>query len=235
MNNAPLILYDRDISAYRVARHRWSWCVVRVVTRPCISLTHCSARGFASSPRRLAANLFCIIVLWCPVEKWKPSKTGREQDTVLIDGTLSTGQRRGRRHAAAAAWRRQRLRWRARQAGAQDRQVLGHDADQDSKNNTLHDPVREAAVALAEITRRPQESDDPIAKLDFGSPVCVAPSPCVWSSGRRVLKPLRPELEHRMCELPCVLVGMPMTAAQCSLALMCSMPLACALPCAPDA
>ena len=95
-----------------------------------------------------------------------------------------------------------------------------------------------AAVALAELTRRPQEPDDPIAELDFGSPVCVAPfAPCVWSSGRRVLKPLRPELEHRMCELPCVHVGMPMTAAQRSLALVCSMPLACpcALPCAPVA
>ena len=96
--------------------------------------------------------------------------------------------------------------------------------------------AREAAVALAELTRRPREPDDPIAELDFGSPVCVAPfAPCVWSSGRRVVKPLRLELELRMCELPCVHVGMPMTAAQCSLALMCSMPLACALPCAPEA
>ena len=201
-------------------------------------MTHCSARGFASSPRRLAANLFCIIVLWCPVEKWKPSKTGREQDTVLIDGTLSTGQRRGRRHAAAAAWRRQRLRWRARQAGAQETQVLGHHADQDSRNKTFHDGPRSGSRSgRAHTTPSRTRRSHRRARLRVaGVRLCVAPfAPCVWSSGRRVLKPLRPELEHRMYELPCVLVGMPMTAAQCSLALMCSMPLACALPCAPDA
>ena len=96
--------------------------------------------------------------------------------------------------------------------------------------------AREAAVALAELTQRPQEPDDPIAELDFGSPVCVAPfAPCVWASGRRVVKPPRAELELRMCELPCVRVGMPMTAAQRSLALMCGMPRAYALPCATDA
>ena len=30
--------------------------------------------------------------------------------------------------------------------------------------------AREAAAALAELTRRPRELDDPIAELEFGSP-----------------------------------------------------------------
>ena len=96
--------------------------------------------------------------------------------------------------------------------------------------------ARQAAVALAELTQRPQEPDNPIAALDFGSPVSVALlAPCVWASGRRVVKPPLPELELRTYELPCVSVGMPMTTEQCGLALMCGMPRAHALPFATDA
>ena len=99
------------------------------------------------------------------------------------------------------------------------------------RRTKLFNTAREAAVALAELIQQPQEQDDPIRQLDFASPISGAPpARCVWAAGRRAIVPLRPAAKASACELPCVHVGMPMTAAQLSLAHMCGMPFVPAVP-----
>ena len=100
-----------------------------------------------------------------------------------------------------------------------------------TRRTKLFGTAREAAVALAELTRQPQEQDDPIRQLDFASPGCGAPpARCVWAAGRRAIVPQCPAAEASACELPCVHVGMPMTSAQLSLARMCGIPFVPAVP-----
>ena len=99
------------------------------------------------------------------------------------------------------------------------------------RRTKLFNTAREAAVALAELTRQPQEQDDPIRQLDFASPGCGAPpARCVWAAGRRAIVPQCPAAEASACELPCVHVGLPMTSAQLSLACMCGIPFVPAVP-----
>ena len=103
------------------------------------------------------------------------------------------------------------------------------------RRTKLFNNAREAAVALAELIQQPQEQDDPIRQLDFASPGCGAPpARCVWAAGRRAVVPLRPAAEPSACELACVHVDMPMTAAQLSLARMCGMPFVPAVPSMPE-
>ena len=100
-----------------------------------------------------------------------------------------------------------------------------------TRRTKLYKSAREAAVALAELIEQPQEQDDPIRHLDFASPISGAlPARCVWAAGRRAVVPLRPAAEPSARELLCVHVGMPMTAAQVSLARMCGMPFVPAVP-----
>ena len=103
------------------------------------------------------------------------------------------------------------------------------------RRTKLFDSAREAAVALAELIRQPQEQDDPIRQLDFASPIsCAPPARCVWAAGRRAIVPQCPAAKANACELPCVHVGMPMTTAQLSLAHICGMPFVRAVPSVPD-
>ena len=60
-----------------------------------------------------------------------------------------------------------------------------------TRRTKLFGTAREAAVALAELIRHPQEQDDPIRQLDFASPGYGAPpARCVWAAGRRAVVPL---------------------------------------------
>ena len=86
-----------------------------------------------------------------------------------------------------------------------------------NRRTKLCNTPREAAVALAELTttQQPQQQDDPSRQLHFTSPVVDAPlARCGWAAGRRAIVPLRPPVEPRGCELPCVHSSMPMTPAQ---------------------
>ena len=102
-----------------------------------------------------------------------------------------------------------------------------------TRRTKLCNTPREAAVALAELTttHELQEQSDPSRQLLFESPEIDAPlARCGWAAGRRAIVPLRPAVEPSACVLPCVHVGMPMTAAQLSLAHMCGMPFVPAIP-----
>ena len=100
----------------------------------------------------------------------------------------------------------------------------------------LHDTPREAALAYAQLKQQPREQlDDALRHLDFSSPALALSAPrapqenACWPQRDRL--PLRPELEPRPCEPPCVHVGMPMTAAQLALAHALGMPFEPAIPC----
>ena len=62
---------------------------------------------------------------------------------------------------------------RSRQGYTKD-EVPRHHADQEAAHQ-LFDSRFEAAVALAELIRQPQEQDDPIRHLDFALPISGAP------------------------------------------------------------
>jgi len=101
-----------------------------------------------------------------------------------------------------------------------------------TRRTKLCNTPREAAVALAQLTttHELQEQFDPSRQLHFESPAIDAPlARCGWAAGRRAILPLRP-VEPSTCVLPCVHVGMPMTAAQLSLAHMCGMAFVPAIP-----
>ena len=89
-----------------------------------------------------------------------------------------------------------------------------------TRRTSLYNTPREAAVALAKLTQRPEELADPIRHIDFASAALPVGSAALrsdgWLPGGRL--PLRPELEPRVSELPCVRVGMPMTVQQLSVA-----------------
>ena len=100
----------------------------------------------------------------------------------------------------------------------------------------LHNTPREAALALAKLKQRPREQlDDALKHLDFSSPALALAAPrapqeiACWPERGRL--PLRPELEPRACEPPCVHVGMPMTAAQFALAHVLGIPFEPAMLC----
>ena len=112
-----------------------------------------------------------------------------------------------------------------------------------TRRTELFDTPREAAVALAVLKQRAEDQvDDPIRHLDFASPVLAAPAAAALPSSSMPVGrlPLRPQLELRLRvseapRMPQVHVGMPMTAAQLSLAHMCNVPFVRAVPCMPAA
>ena len=112
-----------------------------------------------------------------------------------------------------------------------------------TRRTKLFDTPREAAVALAAIKQQGEDQfDDPISHIDFASPALTAPAAAALPSSSMPVGrlPLRPQLELRLRvseapRMPQVHVGMPMTAAQLSLAHMCNVPFVRAVPCMPAA
>ena len=112
-----------------------------------------------------------------------------------------------------------------------------------TRRTKLFATPREAALALAAIKQQAEDGvDDPIRHIDFASPALAAAAAAAlpMSSMPVGRLPLRPQLELRLrvseaLHVPQVHVGMPMTAAQLSLAHMCSVPFVRAVPCMPAA
>ena len=112
-----------------------------------------------------------------------------------------------------------------------------------TRRTKLFATPREAALALAAIKQQAEDGvDDPIRHIDFASPALAAAAAAAlpMSSMPVGRLPLRHQLELRLRvseapHVPQVHVGMPMTAAQLSLAHMCSVPFVRAVPCMPAA
>ena len=87
-----------------------------------------------------------------------------------------------------------------------------------TRRTSLYNTPREPAVALAKHTQSPEEQENPIRHIDFASPALPVGSAAFrsdgWLPGGRLPLALRPELEPRVSELPCVRVGVPMGRIQ---------------------